>query len=161
MKVMAVPLFPARPVRPTLQGTMTQLLKLSRPQVHSPELLRHSVFNCLQYVLPRWLVDNRLSPVNIVLVVVGHIIVQDQDEVLDVQATCRHACGNKDAANVALEVRDCALPVTLVLAAVQAQAGVPVLQQVPKQRVTLLLQIAAEVGVTHSPGQTVLNGHNG
>ncbi len=79
-------------------------------------------------------------PVHVVLVVIRGVVVQHQHEVFDVQAPRRDAGGHQDATDVALEVGDRALPVALVLAAVQAQAGVAVLEQVTEQSVALLLR---------------------
>ena len=80
----------------------------------------------------------------VVLVVVGHVIVQHQHQVLDVEAARSHAGGDEDAADVTLEVGHGALTVALVLAAVQTQAGVAVSEQVSKQCVTLLLFVWGE-----------------
>lgn len=57
--------------------------------------------------------------VHILLVVVGRVIVDDQDQLLDIQAAGSHARGNEQAADVRLEVVDGGLSVALVLAAMQ------------------------------------------
>ena len=78
---------------------------------------------------------------HIVLVMVRDVVVEHQHKVLDVQASGSNACCNQDATDFALEIRDCALPVALILATMQAQAWVPILEEVAKQSVALLLQI--------------------
>lgn len=65
------------------------------------------------------------DPVDIVLMVVGRLIVDHQDQVLHVQATSGNGGGHQHIADACLEVIDGALPVRLVLCAVQGQAGVP------------------------------------
>ena len=69
---------------------------------------------------------------NVVLMMVGDIVVEHQNQVLDIQATGSDTCCNQDATNFALEIRDSALPVTLVLTTMQAQTGVSILQEVTK-----------------------------
>ncbi len=66
--------------------------------------------------------------VYILLVVVGRVIVDNEDKLLHIQAAGSHARGDEQAADVRLEVVDGRLPVALVLATVQRQAGVPHLQ---------------------------------
>ena len=98
----------------------------------------------MQLYPPPGLSASQHVPVYVVLVVVGHVIVQHQHQVLDVEAARSHAGGDEDAADVTLEVGHGALTVALVLAAVQTQAGVAVSEQVSKQCVTLLLFVWGE-----------------
>ena len=67
--------------------------------------------------------------VHILLVVVGRVIVDDEDQLLHVQAAGSHTRGDEQAADVRLEVIDGGLSVALVLAAMQRQAGVAHLQR--------------------------------
>jgi len=124
MNVMAVPLLPARPVRPTLteQSDHIQKKDSGHGYIRRPLSLPH-------------------PPVHIVLVMVRDVVVEHQHKVLDVQASGSNACCNQDATDFALEIRDCALPVALILATMQAQAWVPILEEVAKQSVAFLLQI--------------------
>ena len=68
----------------------------------------------------------------IVLMMVWDIVVEYQNQVLDVQATGSNTCCDQDAPDFALEIRDSALPVTLVLTTMQAQTGISILQEVTK-----------------------------
>lgn len=68
-------------------------------------------------------------PVDILLVVVGRVIIDHQDQLLYVQAACGYTSCNEQATDVSLEVIDGGLSVALVLAAMQRQAWVANLQQ--------------------------------
>ena len=68
------------------------------------------------------------NPVDVVFMVVGCLIVDDQHQVFDVQATSCNGGGHQDIADTCLEVVDGALSVGLVLGTVQGQAGVAHLQ---------------------------------
>ena len=57
--------------------------------------------------------------------VVGRLIVDDQNQVFDIQSTCSNGRGHQHIADARLEVIDGALSVRLILGAVQGQAGVP------------------------------------
>lgn len=62
--------------------------------------------------------------VHIFLMMVGRVVVHNEDQLFDVQASRRHAGGDQQTADVALEVVDGGLAVALVLAAVQGEARV-------------------------------------
>jgi hypothetical protein len=62
--------------------------------------------------------------VHIVLVMVGHVVVDHQHQLLHIQPTCCHAGGHQDVAHIGLEVGNGGLTVALVLAAVEGQARV-------------------------------------
>jgi hypothetical protein len=62
--------------------------------------------------------------VHVLLVVVGRVVVDHQHEVFHVQAARSNPRGDQHIAHIRLEVGDRALAVALVLAAVQAEAGV-------------------------------------
>ena len=59
------------------------------------------------------------NTVHIVLVVVGHYVVDHQLQVLDIQPPGRNRGGDQHSAHICLEVLDGALPVQLVFASVQ------------------------------------------
>lgn len=62
--------------------------------------------------------------VNVILMVIGGIIVDNHNEVLDVQPTGCHGGCNQEVADVSLEVVDRAFSVHLILATMQRQAGI-------------------------------------
>lgn len=63
--------------------------------------------------------------------VVRRLIVHDQHQVFDIQATSSNGGGHKHIADACLEIIDGALPVGLILGAMQGQTGVPHLQDSP------------------------------
>jgi hypothetical protein len=75
------------------------------------------------------------------LQVVGRVIVDDQAQVLDVEAARGDGGGDEDVAHVALEVGDGALAVGLLLAAVQRQARVPCVQGLISVRIGVLMGV--------------------
>ena len=55
---------------------------------------------------------------------VGGIIVDDHNQILDVQTSSCHRGGYEEIADVCLEVMDCGLSIHLILASMQRQAGI-------------------------------------
>lgn len=54
------------------------------------------------------------GPVNVVLIMVGAAVVDDQDQLFDVQASCCYRGGHHKAASAILEIVDDAVSVVLV-----------------------------------------------
>jgi hypothetical protein len=69
------------------------------------------------------------NPVHIVLMVIGHFIVDHQHQVLHIQPSGSNGSGDKHIADARLEVVDGALSVRLVLGSMQRQARVANLQK--------------------------------
>jgi len=76
------------------------------------------------------------TPVHVVFVVVGHVVVDHQHQVPHIQAACCNTGGDQDIAHGALEVTDGALAVALLLATMQAEARVASLSTQPGEHMS-------------------------
>ena len=68
---------------------------------------------------------------------VGHLIVDNQHQVLHIQASGSNGCGHQHIADTCLEVIDGALPVRLGFGPVEGQTGIPHLQSMQQCQQTM------------------------
>ena len=97
--------------------------------INMQALINSTILKLNQGQMQRQLVPTcSANPMDVIFMVVGRLIVDNQHQVFDVQATSSNGGGHQDIADACLEVVDGALSVRLVLGAMQGQAGVAHLQ---------------------------------